>query len=479
MFVAPCPECGDDVSIPSNARDTARVRCPLCSAEFTVADAIAHLPPAVIMLDSPEVAFVSSPAHAHAAVGGGTESDVATLVRDEPLGDFSLAAAEERSEKPSYSFDADTAGGGTATKTRPSVSAKPRPKKPAKNPILEFVKIALGGGAAIPIALLILWWAFGKDPFDAGPWVAQYVPAIVPAKFHGEPVEAQPTVTNNNDNKKNDEGESLTANNKQKNKQQPRPEPTPQLQNLENPFDLTPDPAPPMLDPGSTLPIDPLGPGLQIDPLFPDDLDKKSTQTPPANDKPGVRNAPNYTAAELGEAVETAATALQAWEQGSDEAAEKQKLSRNLYTQFAKLGEKVTFVDASDRAVENHLPRIREMLVGFQAEPEIMAMINRVGPAWFTMDVAMRGTKGIVVIGKVKSIVQQGSLFETRLELENMDKTVVTVVSNVDPADHYKVDRRLMVLGVVIAEPSLELNGYEGSDNSVIFGGYPVPLADL
>jgi hypothetical protein len=117
------------------------------------------------------------------------------------------------------------------------------------------------------------------------------------------------------------------------------------------------------------------------------------------------------------------------------------------------------------------------MLLGFQAEPEIMTMINRVGPAWFGMDLATRGTKGIVVIGKVKSIVQQGSLFETRLELENMDKTVVTVVSTVDPADHYKVDSRLLVLGVVIAEPSLELKGYEGTDNSVIFGGYPATLA--
>jgi hypothetical protein len=36
-----------------------------------------------------------------------------------------------------------------------------------------------------------------------------------------------------------------------------------------------------------------------------------------------------------------------------------------------------------------------------------------------------------------------------------------------------------LVLGVVIEEPSLQLIGYEGTDNSLVFGGYPVTLANL
>jgi hypothetical protein len=437
------------------------------------------MPPKLVLLDAGEAAYTRDSGYSHAELGGGDDSDVATLVGDEPRGEFSLSPATERSEKPSYGFDVGGAAA-TATKTRPSVTTKPRPKKPAKNPVFEVLKIVLGGAAAIPIALLILWWAFGKDPFEAGPLIAKYVPAIVPAKFHGGPAV-------NKNSEDGDDGAAVakksvnkSANNKQgSNKQggnkQPKKQELPKLENLGNPFDLTPDT--PALDPGPTIPTDPLDPGLQIDPLMPDLDPQKSSQTPP-NDQAGVRNAPQYTAAELGEAIDNAAKAVQAWQQAK-EGDDKVALARNLYTELSKLGEKITFVDNTDRAVENHLPAVREMLIGFQAEPDIMNMINRVAPAWLGMDVQKRGTKGILLVGTVKSIVHQGQMFETRLELEDAEHTVVTVASTVDPAGHYKVDNRLLVLGVVIEEPSLQLIGYEGTDNSLVFGGYPVTLANL
>lgn len=39
---------------------------------------------------------------------------------------------------------------------------------------------------AFPVAQLILWWGFGKDPMALGPKVASAIPFVVPRAFRGE-----------------------------------------------------------------------------------------------------------------------------------------------------------------------------------------------------------------------------------------------------------------------------------------------------
>ena len=39
---------------------------------------------------------------------------------------------------------------------------------------------------AFPVAQLLLWWGFAKDPFFLGPKVAQAAPFLVPRAFRGE-----------------------------------------------------------------------------------------------------------------------------------------------------------------------------------------------------------------------------------------------------------------------------------------------------
>jgi LSD1 subclass zinc finger protein len=53
------------------------------------------------------------------------------------------------------------------------------------NPIGTLVSIVGGGVAAIPISILLMWYALGKDPLAAGPMVASFAPWIVPEKFQG------------------------------------------------------------------------------------------------------------------------------------------------------------------------------------------------------------------------------------------------------------------------------------------------------
>lgn len=59
-----------------------------------------------------------------------------------------------------------------------------RIKRKKRSPLWGILQVALGGLAAIPIALLLLWYLFDKDIAGAGPRVAQYLPWIVPEKFH-------------------------------------------------------------------------------------------------------------------------------------------------------------------------------------------------------------------------------------------------------------------------------------------------------
>jgi hypothetical protein len=58
-----------------------------------------------------------------------------------------------------------------------------RRKRATKPGWLTMVQILLGGAAAIPVSLLIIWHVLGKDIGGAGPMVGQYLPWVVPSKF--------------------------------------------------------------------------------------------------------------------------------------------------------------------------------------------------------------------------------------------------------------------------------------------------------
>ena len=55
-----------------------------------------------------------------------------------------------------------------------------RRKEPKRSPVLEAVKIVIGGFLAAPIAYLLLMWVFSRDPLNLVPTLNNYVPALVP-----------------------------------------------------------------------------------------------------------------------------------------------------------------------------------------------------------------------------------------------------------------------------------------------------------
>jgi hypothetical protein len=65
------------------------------------------------------------------------------------------------------------------------VASRPRPLE--RSWLMKILPPVLGGLTAIPIAMAILWYGFGKDIGGAGPQVARFAPWIVPKHLRGRP----------------------------------------------------------------------------------------------------------------------------------------------------------------------------------------------------------------------------------------------------------------------------------------------------
>lgn len=65
------------------------------------------------------------------------------------------------------------------------IASRPRPQPKHQSALRKLIPPVLGGLTAIPIAIGILWYGFGRDLGNAGPTVARYVPWIVPKHLRG------------------------------------------------------------------------------------------------------------------------------------------------------------------------------------------------------------------------------------------------------------------------------------------------------
>lgn len=188
---------------PLQASGSAKLRCPLCQHEIVAYDLVQGAHRAWMVIEDPggEDLFADfqarpveeSPAHHGLGLHGDRhESHPRHHVSPYPVsiddsvtshdGELKLApedahapeAAEEEHGKPIQ-----------WEKFKPITHEEfQRRRRAAKSPIASVLQVVLGGFAAIPVSLLILWYGFGKDVADAGPTVAEYVPWIVPQKFH-------------------------------------------------------------------------------------------------------------------------------------------------------------------------------------------------------------------------------------------------------------------------------------------------------
>jgi len=459
------------------------------------------MPPLLIVVDDPEAA-----ASAGAAIPA--FGPAATGVDDGELG---LAGPEPVSVRPSFDIESSVAPASGAGPTARKRRVAPRPKK-KRSPAMEVVKIVLGGIAGLAIAQLILWWNPWKrtDPFELAPKLGGVAPWIVPEDFRGEKkakagngettgkkTPAKPGATPS----KQDELPTLSF--VDPTKAGPAADPTkpkrsgrktkpsrmggimgsgPGIMGSGTPVaaaDVSePEPTaipgdpldlgniePAMTDPGDDLVGDlsiDLDPTKMLDPLPTFEPEEAVTDPSDSTEATPTRfsNAPNLTGGEVNEALEDAQTIARAWNLAED--ADSRELLRQTYHALAELGEAVTFAGQDGQPDE---AEVTGLLKSLTEDDKKLANLGKAGGAW--LQHSQRDSAGLLVLGVVKGIEQQGDLYETKFETST--GTLLSLYADTDPADAYKVDSDVLVLGAIIDDPASNLTGYEGDAESVVW----------
>jgi hypothetical protein len=204
MMIANCPRCLDKITIPEGASENSNVACPLCRDEFLLSEVLQALPPRLILLDGPEApeeAEVTTPAapvaDADSTMGILEDVEEETEASEEPVEESASEPEAEDSEQGNAFAFADSGESDSAAPT--SIRSSRRPRQKSENPITTMIKVGLGGLMAAPLAQLILWWAFSKDPVKLGPKVSPYVPWVVPKSLRGSGSSQVPTNTDRDD----------------------------------------------------------------------------------------------------------------------------------------------------------------------------------------------------------------------------------------------------------------------------------------
>lgn len=160
MQIVPCPSCRTPALLPEQLPLEATVGCPHCGQLFVLGEVL------ICQFASWEVVVNPS------TIANESQADPSdcTLQRDGKLAiDASIIAS--LAAQPG---NANRHGSFSRHRRQPSG-------------LLSMLPIIGGGLAAFPLALLILWYGLGRDVGGLGAQIAQYVPWIVPAKFHADP----------------------------------------------------------------------------------------------------------------------------------------------------------------------------------------------------------------------------------------------------------------------------------------------------
>lgn len=484
MIISSCPSCHEPVTVPHGAGGSARVRCPLCSDEFLLSVVLEKLPPALVLLDAP--------APAPSAAVGDAEVSLAP--------DFGGRTAGS----PAFEFEESAAPG-----TKKTVSPSARPKRKEKSVAVEMIKVVGGGVVGLGLAVLILWWVAGRDPFDFGPKVSAYAPWMVPEKFRGK--------TDQGTDNKSDSGTS-SSNNKSGNKSGGLGNNVAKGNNggkksgtngsgsgsggigaagstptkpVDKPEVLQGDP---FSTPEVKKPDDGI-PDIGLPVVGPKPKETKPKETKPKETTPKdppvdtatpkrfdlAKNLTAATASDLDRALKTIESANADIEIAlspavADLSTEKKlEFSQTYYNAIAKLGEVLISVDPADPEIQTagtSVSAVLDELAKNTPKQRLLAAL-----AERSLKATSRANGGLCVIGTVKRIEPKGKLFEVDVELVTKNKSVVTVVASVDPNAFYKVGSRAMLLGAMVADPATNLSGYEGEAAEVGCVHVYVPLA--
>ena len=535
MSIVHCPRCRDEVTVPAKAPAKALVRCPLCLEEYLLSEALAQMPPALLI------------------VGGEVEEEEAlvgaTVAEAESAGEYRMAGGAF-----GETLDSSMPASAMVSAPRPGVKAGPRARRKERSALGEVIKIVMGGVVGITLGIVGIWWIARTDPFNIGPKVAPYAPWLVPAQFHkqvGEPGATAANTTNSASTaastSNGTEGAAtlnvppsadgsfaghpnaqVAANSGQPSKGKAKSDDEP-LQLLPEPFGTPTSSEPvlpasidlPALEPAPTTPesnptaepsVEPPDPAagskgkakskgnsksngkaaapahgapdVDLTPLLPDG------DTPPAsetNPSPSPRpepapesTAPLASAADLAAAVATANEALAKVETATSNNEPKevrQQLFTELYAAVADGGSVLSHLDPADADAAEPLANLKQLLDNLAKQPGKLSAFGHLGR---TNLAERKAGEGFAFAGKVIEYKAAGSVFESTLDAGN--GVTVQLVSLGNPQDFCEVGDQILAAGRIVEEPQKNIRGYEGEAERVVLLGHaalaPPPMTE-
>ena len=510
MLTTSCPKCEKEVTVPASANAESRVRCPLCSEEYTLEHVFSDLPPLLELLDAPanngasvDEGSADAAGDAPAAAGifdfGQSETDTS----DKPDGDMALAEPVETVSKSSgFDFGDSSSSTGTSGGSVATASRRSRPRQKG-SPMKSIIGVILGGLLAIPVAQLFLWWVmpfcaglFGWelhidqiDPMSVGRNLSgSFVQFIVPPSVRNpeaiedetaavDPGTANPTTpTGNEDDPDDDPGfEGLLG----QNGNGPRGANGNRNggtgngdANNANSNDIDDNDADGNA-PGGASDGEPADDGNA------DGNSDSGSVEPPPQPKSPVKNAPAYTSSDLAAELKVVTEEVKRFDNVNDQAlsfGERKSIRDDFFAAVAQLAEVTTFVDEKPDGHREHLRSILHDAASTAGKRRMIGVSSNL-----IIQDESRSANGIILAGEVTEINKRGpTLHEAIVALDTKTRPPVSVLGTSDPRKSFRVGEQVMILGMIIDKPKDEIRDYVGPDETVVWGGYSqvVPTLD-
>lgn len=185
----PCPVCHQPTLFPDGVSLQATLECPHCREQFVVGEMLNARYSTWLVVHDP--AYLDGPQSTAAALAmDGSEADSAAedTTADYELSSAATAAGDDQDDSAPLQLQAASAAPPKPktdwSKFEPITHEQfERMKRKSRSPIWSLLQIVLGGVAAVPISLLLIWHVIGTDVAGAGPRVGRYAPWLVPEKF--------------------------------------------------------------------------------------------------------------------------------------------------------------------------------------------------------------------------------------------------------------------------------------------------------
>jgi hypothetical protein len=454
MATAFCPECEEKVTLPS-ASQAAIVQCPLCDAEFGLAELLESVPPTLLVVDDPAAKRAED-------VASDEESTESTDVG------FSLEALSDQPE--GFSID-DKESTVRATTVR---SSGRRTSKGGG--LRSAIQILFGGLIALPLAQLALWywpqgWGPGpQDPLGVGLKLSSYaaVKWVVPEEFHDKAGKTPTDNSANESDSKRENNHDFYPDGKFKTFD-PNASNHPPLDNeTKSGFGA----APRVLSgqnvrPNSKPTLDELSNGK------PDETVDKTVPLSPAD---YVRGAPVYRTAVLEVMLQRAHQQSEKWSVRTTEIGDKQRQieNGNLAWFLGQLATSFTFYDSRDETTTVVMGKIFDF---FQEAATNQGVLDTMDVEFVkTVKNSMEPIQGAVFTATVAAAINVNGYRQAEMTLSESN-TKMPLVFSPQLAPEFEPDQTYLIIGSLVSQPRRVLQNYLGLSDSVVVLGTYLPLS--